>query len=339
MVLCFYRHVFEEGFRMSKKNRKIVNIDEGLEGEARAFDQQILERVNHGHMPDLRHKKRTEWFYNNVWRDPEYIKMSFIENINFFLRHLDKESKVLEVGCGPGHNSLELARHGHHVTGIDISPLCIEIAKKTLAQNRYRDGFGSLNYYADDFLKIDIPDAPFAAVLCYGSLSHFPDLKRVLDRVSSLLVPSGTILVWDTSVDLYSKNDAAILYLIRSILAFTGHYYYNKEKLPADESALVKEINSIFDELMYLDEEGSNVQSPNDNCNTHQEMIAGLDDRFKQIVFTPEACFYRNLIGGIRFKRRKDQVSMAHFIKLIETEMIKSGMLSPAFFYYVGKKR
>jgi 2-polyprenyl-3-methyl-5-hydroxy-6-metoxy-1,4-benzoquinol methylase len=323
---------------MSKHNKNDGNIDSSLEGEAEAFDRQILERVEHGHVPDLRHNKKTEWFYNNVWRDPELVKMSFLENINFLLPYLEKNSKVLEVGCGPGHNSLELARHGHYVTGVDLSPMCIEVARKTFSQNPYRDGFGSLDYYAGDFQNLDIPGSPFDAVLCYGTLSHFPDLDRVLDRISNLLSPSGTILVWDTSIDLYSKNDASILYLIRSILSFTGHYY-NEVELPEDESSLAKEIDIVLNELMYHDEKGSNVQSPNDNCNTHQEIIACLDGRFERTIFTPEACFYRNLIGGIRFKQQKDQNSMAYFIMLLENSLIKSGMLSPAFFYYVGTKK
>lgn len=309
-----------------------------LDGEAKAFDTQIIERVSNGHIPDLRCNKKTEWFYNNVWRDPELIKISFLENIRYFLQHINKKSKVLEVGCGPGYNSLELARHGHSVIGVDLSPECIDVAQKTLAQNVYHDGFGSLNYYSGDFLSVDIKEGPFDVAMCYGTLSHFLELDVVLDRVMSLLKSSGRILVWDTNVDLYTKTDASILYLIRSLLSFTGHYYKN-ENLPEDEDSLMNDIEKVFKELMYVDDTGTNVQSPNDNCNSFDKIMCCLDARFKRIAFEPEACFYRNMIGGLRFDQNKDLRSVAILIKMVESFLIKQKVLSPAFYYYIGEKR
>ena len=37
--------------------------------------------------------------------------------------------KVLDIGCGAGTNSIFLAKNGFDVTGIDISPIAISIAK------------------------------------------------------------------------------------------------------------------------------------------------------------------------------------------------------------------
>ncbi|MBX0322514.1 class I SAM-dependent methyltransferase [Halomicroarcula sp. F13] len=39
------------------------------------------------------------------------------------------EGRVLDVGCGPGRHALELQRRGHDVTGIDLSPGAMAVAR------------------------------------------------------------------------------------------------------------------------------------------------------------------------------------------------------------------
>ncbi len=308
-----------------------------LKGEQAAFDRQILERDANGHVPDLRNPQRNEWFYNNVWRDPAFVRMSFGENIRFLSGHLKPRSRVLEVGCGPGHNSLELARLGHRVTGVDLSPACIEIARRTAGSKRAGKEFGSLDYLAGDFLTLDLPLGEFDAVLFYGALSHFPDIGAVLRRVCAFLKQRGRILIWDTSVDLYTEREAALVLLIRTLLGATGHYYERVEP-PESEAAVAKSLARALDELRYVDGLGKNVQSPNDNSQTLDTMLAALDRRFKRIAFEPESCVYRTLIGGIRFSDRRSEHAMARFIKALEMNLLRSGALAPAFFYYVGAK-
>jgi 2-polyprenyl-3-methyl-5-hydroxy-6-metoxy-1,4-benzoquinol methylase len=312
--------------------------EEAIVGEKIAFDHQIQERIDNGHVPDLRHKDRNEWFYNNVWRDPELVKISFLENISFLNKYLKNGSKILEIGCGPGHNSLEFARNGHYVTGIDLSPKCIELAKKTLVENVYRDGFGSLTYYCGNFLETEVPGGPFDAVFFYGALSHFPDIETVLERVCNLLTPLGKILIYDTGIDVYTEKDAAILYAIKSLLAATGHYY-ETQALPRNGAELSEGIEKTLADLRYVDDAGTNVQSPNDNSQTYSTMMPALAKKFDEVVFAPESCFFRNMIGGIRFEKREDEHKMASFIKLLDAHLTENKILSTAYFYYVGAKK
>jgi 2-polyprenyl-3-methyl-5-hydroxy-6-metoxy-1,4-benzoquinol methylase len=315
-----------------------MSKEEAIFGERIAFDHQIQERIDNEHVPDLRHKDRNEWFYNNVWRDPELVKISFLENITFLNKYLKSGSKILEIGCGPGHNSLEFARNGHHVTGIDLSPKCIEHAKKTLAANSYRDQFGSLAYYCGDFLETQVPGGPFDAVFFYGALSHFPDIETVLEQVCNLLTPLGKILIYDTGIDVYTEKDAAILFAIRSLLSATGHYY-ESQVLPKNEVELREGIKKTLEDLRYVDDAGTNVQSPNDNSQTYSSMMPALAKKFDEVVFTPDSCFFRNMIGGIRFEKHEDEHKMASFIKILDAHLTRNKWLSTAYFYYVGTKK
>ena len=81
------------------KNIKI-KMSKNIVTEAKAFDSQILDRIKNGHIPDLRQSKRNEWFYNNVWRDPEYLKMTVGKDLEIFLKYLKPESNILEGACG-----------------------------------------------------------------------------------------------------------------------------------------------------------------------------------------------------------------------------------------------
>src|SRR5689334_24925518 len=46
---------------------------------------------------------------------------------------LEPGVRVLDAGCGPGRHSLELARRGINVVGVDASPEFIALARKAAA--------------------------------------------------------------------------------------------------------------------------------------------------------------------------------------------------------------
>ena len=130
----------------------MVEVDEKLQNEAKAFSTQISERISMGHIPDLRLSKRCEYFYNNVWRAPVFVEMSFVEIFNNIIGSINNAHsfadtpKILEVGCGPGHISLELARNGFNVIGIDISEQCIAFANEYSEKDPYKSERGCLRY-------------------------------------------------------------------------------------------------------------------------------------------------------------------------------------------------
>jgi len=65
---------------------------------------------------------------------PAYLRYSFTkgthQEVDFLvdLLELVPGMKILDVGCGPGRHSIELARRGYEVHGIDISQSFIDVA-------------------------------------------------------------------------------------------------------------------------------------------------------------------------------------------------------------------
>ncbi|HEV8247148.1 MAG TPA: class I SAM-dependent methyltransferase, partial [Polyangiaceae bacterium] len=49
---------------------------------------------------------------------------------------LSEPRRILDVPCGAGRHSLELARRGHRVTGVDFNPKVLDAAKDAAERQR-----------------------------------------------------------------------------------------------------------------------------------------------------------------------------------------------------------
>lgn len=95
---------------------------------------------------------------------------------------------VLDVACGTGVLIPDyLQRKVESVTGIDISPRMAEIAKAKFSQERVTILCGDVE--TADF------DRLFDCVVVYNAFPHFPDPERLIQRLSCLLQPNGTLTV------------------------------------------------------------------------------------------------------------------------------------------------
>lgn len=105
-------------------------------------------------------------------------------------------ARVLEVGCGPGHLSIRLAReHGMDVTGIDLDPAMIE---RALANSSASNGDGRLPSFAvGDVASLAFQDGAFDLVVSTLSMHHWADPAAGLNEIARVLRRGGQTLVWD----------------------------------------------------------------------------------------------------------------------------------------------
>lgn len=97
--------------------------------------------------------------------------------------------QVLDAGCGEGYLARVLAGRGARVTGIDISPRLIEIA-------RARDPEGTIEYRAAD-LAAPLPEyaGRFDAVASYLALNDVYDYCGFVTSLGEALRPGGSLIV------------------------------------------------------------------------------------------------------------------------------------------------
>jgi len=94
--------------------------------------------------------------------------------------------KLLDVACGPGHFLLVAHKLGYELHGVDISPVTIEDAKKTVAGDLIVAQAEHLPYRANQF---DL-------VTCIGSLEHFMDQDKALQEMGRVLKKDGKLFIY-----------------------------------------------------------------------------------------------------------------------------------------------
>jgi ubiquinone/menaquinone biosynthesis C-methylase UbiE len=139
---------------------------------------------------------------NEYYTDEERASVAYFDEIrerryrwHYHLRELFDElagsdGDLLEIGCGIGVDSIELARCGFRVTGIDLTQAAIDIAKQHAAHRQVEIAFQRGNAEALEF-----SDNAFDAVYSFGVLHHTPNMRRAISEVHRVLKPGGTAFV------------------------------------------------------------------------------------------------------------------------------------------------
>lgn len=310
-----------------------------LAQEAKAFDERIAERRQAGYFPDLRRAVKCDYFYKSFWRDPHFARLylgGYLDILLGFLRHYGKPGlRLLDVGCGPGYFSLDFARAGHHVTGIDIAAKAIAAAQDALHSNPQEPGFGSLQYQVQ---SLDAMTGTFEAISFTGVIHHFADPDAVLQKAQSLLKPGGLLICLEPCHERWTDADAAVVGLIRGLLSATGHWY---------EPSLAASLQSVQGwkdyttevRTEYLTESDPHErgQSPNDNASSGEQILNSLRRHFSELEYRDGVSFIYRLLGGLR---GNDELvhPLASLITEFDRFAVSEGILRPNAYLWAGRK-
>jgi SAM-dependent methyltransferase len=137
--------------------------------------------------------------FGRTWLDRFALRLerpeSVVQAADFIVEKLalGPSARIFDLACGHGRHSLELARRGYSVVGLDISPESIEIARERAASERLEV----------EFLEGDMREIPFRdefdAVInmntAFGYLETQEDDQRVLDGIAVALRTGGRLLM------------------------------------------------------------------------------------------------------------------------------------------------
>jgi len=120
---------------------------------------------------------------------------------------------ILELGCGTGRVLAPLLEAGHTVTGVDISPGLLGVAKEKIRNTQHAT---RSTFHQADLRTFDLPTKEFAFAFCTSNtLMHLTtqaDQRMVLRNAHRHLRPGGFLLI-----DLFSP-DVARLHAVNGIM-------------------------------------------------------------------------------------------------------------------------
>ena len=140
------------------------------------------------------------------------------------LLELEAGAAVLDLCCGPGRHSLELARRGFKVTGVDRTARFLEEARRRAEAEGLE-----IEFVQEDMRTFRRPGAFDAAINLWTSFGYFDDPeedRQVLENIYASLKPDGKLLL-----DVMGKEVLARIFRPRDWQEHDGVLFLEERRL------------------------------------------------------------------------------------------------------------
>lgn len=144
-------------------------------------------------MNDARPAKYTHGHHESVLRSHQ--RRTAEDSAAYLLPHLEPGLAVLDIGCGPGTITADLAVRvaPGTVLAVDRSADVLDVAR---AESRRRN-LSNVTFATADVHQLDFPDDAFDVVHAHQVLQHVPDPVRALREMRRVCRPGGIVAARD----------------------------------------------------------------------------------------------------------------------------------------------
>ncbi len=157
-------------------------------------------------------RKRKEW---KVYESLLFNKIA--DDIN-------KESTVLEVACGTGRVTIEVADQVKKVYAIDISSQMIDVARKNINEK----GIDNIELSVEDAYSIPFDNDMFDIVICINALHNMIYPEKALSEIKRVLRPKGKLIT--TVVEIGSYKFKIMMSIFKFLRNFPVFHRLNLEE-------------------------------------------------------------------------------------------------------------
>jgi trans-aconitate methyltransferase len=171
--------------------------------------------------------------------------------------------RILDLGCGTGHLTAQIAARGAVTTGLDASVSMIAQARQNYPKLKFALGDASSFRF----------DEPFDAVFSNAALHWIPDAAGVIESVARALKPDGRFVL-----EMGGKgNIARIVKALSEVLREAGYAPRNPWYFPsAGEYAALLEQHGFEVEALWTIERWNKLEHPEKGLREWLEMFAGV---------------------------------------------------------------
>ncbi len=127
--------------------------------------------------------------------DQEYFTQGTIGECDFIEKEIkyDKSTRILDIGCGTGRHSIELAKRGYNVVGVDLSESLLERAREKAREQNLQ-----IMFQKNDARMLTFSNTfDLVIMLCEGA---FPLMEtdemnfKILQNAANALKPDGKFI-------------------------------------------------------------------------------------------------------------------------------------------------
>ena len=155
---------------------------------------------------------------------------------------------ILDLGCGPGLYTENLAEYGHLVTGMDFSSNSITYAKES-ASRKNRD----IEYIQQDYLELEEENRYDLILLIFTDFGVLTPVQReiLLRNIYRALKPGGTFVF-----DVLNENPAVMTSASKNWELAEKGFWRNHPYLALTESFYYEQQNVTLNQHIIIDEDG-----------------------------------------------------------------------------------
>ncbi len=123
----------------------------------------------------------------------------------YLLPHLTSDQRLLDVGCGPGTLTLDLAGRVGSVTALEQTADALDLARAEAARQNATD----VEFAVGDVHDLPFPDDGFDVVHAHQVLQHVADPVQALREMRRVTRPGGIVAVRDSDYAAFAWYPAA----------------------------------------------------------------------------------------------------------------------------------
>lgn len=106
---------------------------------------------------------------------------------------------VLDLACGEGYGSSNMADVARSVVGVDISEEAISHAQRTYKKK-------NLSFRRGSAIAVDCPDASFDVVVSFETIEHLAEQEEMVAEIRRVLRPKGILVISSPNRPIYSEE-------------------------------------------------------------------------------------------------------------------------------------
>ena len=139
----------------------------------------------------LKDKLNNNHYVFELYNDDIYSYILFLDHkfaYDYVKQYINKNSRVLEIGCGDGYGTDYIADYCERIDAVDISESAIKKAQTIYKKDH-------CNFYVYDGKNLEFGDKTFDVVFSFHVIEHVDDVKLYLNNIKRVLKDSGKFIL------------------------------------------------------------------------------------------------------------------------------------------------